>query len=149
MAEMFGYEMEVDSHTETSREPESNDEWDRGDTDTFHSFVKISKRSEFPEIASSLDIPVGSDCFVVWASYSTGDSFGHDQGGGKILLGVFLDEKPAQELETEIEKRDQARDQAYELNFTTSDGQVFKIYQPWVGYFESLDYIRIEGTVMK
>jgi hypothetical protein len=144
----FGYEIEVDSFTETTREQDSTDSWDRGDSDTYHTFLGV-RRSDTPEIASSLDISVGTECYVVWAIWSTGDSFGHDSGSQKNLLGVFLDENSALALEKEIERNDRENPNSFSFFFTTPDKQEITVHQSWHGYFDSLDSVRVEKAVMQ
>src|SRR5713226_5663974 len=101
MKPMFGYRLEVDSYSETTREP-NDDGWDRGNTSTFHSFVAIKRDDTHPDLAASLEIPVGTRCFPVWVVWSTGDSFGHDEGSSKALVGVFLEYESAKELSDAI-----------------------------------------------
>jgi hypothetical protein len=149
----FGYSIEIESFTEETREPNPNDPWDRGNTSTHNSFRHVSKTEIYPDIASSLDIPVGAECHVVWVVWSTGDTFGRDEGRRTSLIGVFQKEGAALGLQREIERRNQERhnikDYNYSFEFVTSDGQELTVYQSWFGYFDSLDAVHVEQTVMQ
>ena len=142
---MFGYDIEIDSYTDSDENfvDDPGDSWNRPDTYTSNYFVKVFK-SKTPEIASSLDIPIGAKCYAVWVVWSSGDSFGHDEGAYTQLCGVFLDFTAARELETAINEAE-----GFGLKATTSDGQEFQLSTSWNGYFDSLDAVHIESTVMQ
>lgn len=70
----------------------------------------------------------GQTVFLVWAKYSTGDSFGHD-GGQYELLEVHTDANTAHLRAEHFSK--------------VTDYSV-----PWTGYFEHLDYVTVDSFVL-
>lgn len=124
--------LKYDKYTTVSREPDMNDDWDRGDTETSWSFYRPILSNGYSGIGDyPADINLGDQCFVVVAVWSTGDSFGWDGDSDAEIFGAYSTHKEAQERLEELE-----RDES---------GQV-----PWNGYFESLSYVEIVwGTLLE
>lgn len=148
----FGYAVELDKtvvHSESSSEPYGD--WSES---CENSFVSISKNPKYPDVVSDHDFKHGEKCFVVWAEYSYGDSFGHSNRGSTEVIGVFKNKEVAEELKKALlnfdsDKPGKNSEDRYKFDYTTSDGQKFHYgFVPWSGYFESLDEIHIEETSM-
>lgn len=141
---MFGYSVEIDSVcTKYEREDLEWGSWESEYSNYFKQVIK-SAVNDYPDITSSIDIKEGEDCFVVWAEWSSGDSFGWGCQSNTEPLAIFKDTESAQHFKTHCEK---AKD--YTVKLTTPDGQKFEIFAGWVGYFESLDEIHVEQTTIK
>lgn len=145
----FGYRADIESFCDSH--------WDNGEEgyDNYreehwsHSFKNIFRDDQNPDIASSLELTPGSKVLVVWLVYSSGDSFGTETGRWSNLVGIFTDSKSASQLEQAIYANAKTRNFTNDLEIITSDGQEFKIYPSWNGYFESLDYVSIEEVFLK
>lgn len=147
---MFGYKLDIEHIcTENKESDEPYGDWYR---DYSNDFKEIRKESTYPEISSSLDILPGTIVYVVWAEWSTGDSFGHSENSESEGMGVFLDTKSAIEFKEFLESNSSSNYNFKEdtKNFVSSDGQEFKFRNfPWSGYFESLSAIHLETTIME
>ena len=139
---MFGYHVTVNSTCyESNWSGERYGEWSESWNHKIDRKVTKCSDGDIPEVVSSLDIPSGSNALVVWAIYSSGDSFGRASMGRTEILGIFLDMKSANELMHYVVDNKKSDS----IKLTTSDGQVFKMkYVPWHGYFESLDSVEID-----
>lgn len=102
------------------------------------------------EVVSELDLPAGSDAWIVWVVWSTGDSFGWAKNSHVEVLAIFDHEWYADAF------ADYVRGEDYEsvnpfthesdnpFDFQSYDGQEFEIkYIPWDGYFESLEAVNV------
>ena len=139
---MFGYKVEINSIcTESYR---SEEEWGSWSSQYSNYFEDVTKTDTYPDITSSLDIKEGELCFVVWAEWSSGDSFGTAHDGNAEALAIFTDVKSAKEFQEKV-----LNSEEYSVKFTTPDGQVHNVCCPWTGYFEELTEIHIEQTVLK
>lgn len=141
---LFGYAVEIEQRCVRSHRDEG--EWASWSKVFDNRFRSICRVNEYPDIVSSLSIPTGDRCYVVWAEWSSGDSFGRGQNSSFEAMGVFLDEGAAREFRDVLEQKGKC----YEtLKFTTSDDQDHVINRGWDGYFETLEYIHIEYAIME
>lgn len=142
---MFGYKVDIEQYCDhNERSDEDYGSWSSSFTNSLSDIVR--KTNEYPDIVSSLDIAPGTRALVVWAVWSTGDSFGHSSGSGTEAFGIFTDLKSAEELQKAMEDYSSGN-RKDDIVVTTSDGQVFKLgYMPWFGYFDSLDSVRIDAV---
>lgn len=107
-----------------------DDSWSRDSTDgtvTVHGARRVDK-DRYGTLSVAGDIAAGTPVFLVWAQYSTGDSFGSD-GGQYELLEVLTDKTAAE-----------ARAAFYR---SVTDYSV-----PWNGYFENLDFVRVDDFIL-
>lgn len=149
----FGYEVDIETDCDRDVRQYGESKWDyEWSADCSNYFRAIYKDGS--DIASALDIPVGTPCFVVWVEYSTGDSFGHGYRDQHSVIAVFTDKQSAEMLEKEILKnakdyRTVGSPKAYSFKLTTPDGQELEVHESWNGYFESLDEVHVESTVIQ
>ena len=139
---MFGYKVEIDQICTDSYR--SDEEWGNWSSDNSNYFKQVTKTDVYPDITSSLDIKEGELCFVVWAEWSSGDSFGTAHDGNTEALAIFKDPESAKFFKKEAENAT-----AYVKEFVTPDGQIHDVRCPWTGYFEELTEIHIEQTILK
>lgn len=159
MQKKFGYEVKIGSRCEN--EIESDEEFGSWERYYENWFEKISKAKDVPDVVSDFDFQKGETCYVVWAEYNSGDSFGTAENENVEVVGVFKDKKCAKELEKaiiDLNHKYQHGDFAncenwedkYKFYFKTSDGQEFKYgHCPWYGYFYDLQNVYVEEVVMK
>lgn len=142
---MFGYKVEIDSVcTHYEREDVKWGSWSAEHSNYFKQVTKATEK-DYPDITSSVDIKEGEDCFVVWAEWSSGDSFGWGERSNVEPLAIFKDSESVQVFKTYCENVEDYGP----AKLTTPDGQTFEIFAGWVGYFERLNGIHVEQTKIK
>src|SRR5579859_4611035 len=123
-----------DSHEESTRDPSSDDSWDRGDTYTSHEVTGLSL-SENPgsrQDTLPVDFPVkaGDALHLLYAVYSTGDSFGHDENGGIEFILIYKTPEKAEKAKVVLEKVTSYGT----TKIKTEIGKTLPFYVPWKGY---------------
>lgn len=121
-------------------------DWETEYDNTFKGITRSDK--EYGDLESSLDIPDGTNVYVVWIEYSSGDSFGHGIRNDVDTFGVFTSREAASELARAIDNHNRKDHDYKPLKIKTSDGQQFDIYPSWLGYFERLDDVHVAEVVM-
>ena len=117
---------DVAVNTWVTREGDPEDQWDRDSTDGSATVTAchLAHQDGYDVLQASDIVAVGDKVWLVWAQYSTGDSFGCD-GGRYELCGVFSDSAAA---DAEVSRLQSVDDYSV----------------PWNGYFENLDFIKAE-----
>lgn len=117
--------IEVSVETKNIGGDDPDDYWSRnsttGDVDVVS--VSIIEEDSYDMIATDDNYKVGDTVYILHAVYTTGDSFGRD-GGNYELLGAYKTLDAAKSALVHFEN--------------INDYSV-----PWIGYFESLDNIKI------
>ena len=90
------------------------------------------------------EVAVGQEVFVLWISYTTGDSFGSASGKGEVLW-VFSDKKTATDARKEVYRQEKNLD----IKLALEDGSVIKLSNPVQGYFERLDSVIIDSFIVR
>lgn len=149
---MVNYKVLYDSWTEVTRESNSNDQWDRDDTDTSHSIngFKIVDKDNYFDDSINFDAEYDRPYFLLYVLYSTGDSFGHD-GGQILFLGLFENMETAQRNLERIRNHSSEGDK-FSMDLIAEDGDKlvkYQIHVPWVGFFENLEDVCIENVWRK
>lgn len=143
---MFGFNVKINKyqeHYESDSQPYGS--WSASSHHEIDSI--IFKTDDYPDVTAPFDFNMGDTAFVVWAQWSSGDSFGNESGASAEAIGVFKDAKAAFELKNHIDSVNWRKENT--LDFKTSDGQHFKMgWCGWSGYFESLDFIAIETVLV-
>lgn len=151
----YGYKVKIDQycdHYESENEPYGS--WSASYTNSVDDM--IIKTDEYPDVASIHDVKPGERAFIVWAEWSSGDSFGHGDRNYTEVLGLFVRYEDAEVLQKALEEHARKYDRrGYEKDATsyyvkTPDGQIFQsCWAPWLGYFESLDSIHIDRVEVR
>lgn len=137
---------------EDYRSGEQYGKWRRAYVNTFRSVTLLrteQDRNWFGEkVPVAFPVKPGDTVFVLWAEYSTGDSFGREEGTTDIIT-VF------QNYDTALKARDAIytkvrgpEDPNWRTRATISlqlDGTKtpYDYYAPFMGYFERLDTIHV------
>jgi len=143
-------EIEDDSYTDVTRDPDS--EYDGDDTSTSHHITGFRVKKDYGDLEVAFTPERGKDYFLVYAIYSTGDSFSHHDG--KIcFIGFFEDKKLADENKKRIEENyknpgDWNSDNHYSVTLIANSGKEWKMSKPWQGYFERLDWVEVQAVQM-
>lgn len=146
----FGYKADINHHCiEDYHDGKSYGNWRKIYQNSFRGIVKVS---EYPDLTSIHDLQEGDQCFVVWAEWNSGDSFGNALGGGAEAIAIFKNIADATECAKAIRKHHddkRGEDASYEFFFRASDGQeVCYGFAPWSGYFEYLTHVHVEHAIV-
>lgn len=131
-----------ESHTYVTREASSDDEWDRDDTHTDHSVTGL----EIGEDHHCLSIPdaqPGELLHLVYAVYSTADSFGRDEDRCFEPILVHRDIDLATQNARALASISQESGYGTRVDLIMDDGTVLPYTLPWLGYFESLSFVEV------
>lgn len=126
----YRFNLEYTAHETVTRHADSDDRWDRDDTCTSYGNIRLVQVDDkYADVSIEIDQTGPMRVWGVYAIWSTGDSFGHDECGQIELFGVFLSIDAAEE---HIEKLRNTKD------YTV----------PWNGYFDKLDSIDLVSLVI-
>ncbi len=126
MSNQFGYRVVIDQYCDHSEY--SDEAYGPWSTSHSNSFGSICKTEQYPDVTSEHDFAVGERVFVVWAEWSSGDSFGNGDRCSVEAFGVFKTGAEATAYQQELESANHSGDR----------------WLPWFGYFESLDAVHVE-----
>jgi len=149
---IFSIRIEDDTYGHDTSEPDPTDEWDRASTHTDHSIqgFRVGSEDDYGDLTVPFEPEKGVDYYLLYVVYSTGDSFGSDSGAGIEYIGLYsADElELAKENERRIEAHNRQREGAGQLQLIMNHGRnvEYGVHVPWKGYFEHLDYTRIESV---
>ena len=140
--------LKVKTHIQcyTTRVADSTDRWYRDDTATSWELNHVNLSSEYSywDVCVPFVVNPGDDVWIVAAVYSTGDSYGHDEGACIEYIDAFFDKHKARECArvVNLTRKDYHNHTEKKLEWTREDGSTAKLsYVPWNGYFESLDKV--------
>ena len=138
------------SRTYTTREGDPNDQWDRGNTSTDHSVTGLVVGEDYHGLYLDGEVKPGDTVWLVYAVYSTGDSFGHDQDKCIEFFTVHRDESVAKFNARALAGYEPEKDFSQREKFFLSldNGEQFQTVPPWSGYFESLSYVQADPFVI-
>lgn len=121
----------------------------------------VKKIDEIPdedcfEVVSELDLPSGSEAWIVWVVWSSGDSFGWAENRHAEVLAIFDYEIYAERFADYVRNGDYESNNSFlggtdkPFNFQSEDGQEFKYdYIPWDGYFENLEAVHVDRVKVR
>lgn len=146
----------------------TRDKWDRDDTSSDWDVLGIRQVSEEEgnaELYAKFPIGINKTYWLVYAVYSTGDSFGRDENGSLEEIEIYEDETMAWDCAREIRKhadmysafeRTYSRPKmkkpkdfdSYTVKVIGGDGKEIEVHTPWNGYFESLSYVEVRPVTI-
>lgn len=144
MENIMNIEILYDRYEYVTREAsDTDDPYDRDSTaaDIYINAIRNAP-GRYSDIAVPFDVIPGETCYLVWADYNTGDSFGNDDN-----LVEFIDLFKSMELAEECAAIARRAD-GYYYTFKRENGQNCTQSIPWNGYFESLNAINVEAVSM-
>lgn len=138
------------SYGHNTSEADPDDRWSRASTSTSWTVegVRLSEKDGHQSLAADFPVQIGDVVHVLYAVYSTGDSFGHDEGAYLEFLSVHKDYEVAKRNLEAVQGRDTAKNK-YTMVLEFDSGGKVERHCPWDGYFESLDYVRLESLVVQ
>lgn len=119
---------------------------DWSDTNDFYvTGVNQTSRAQWSGLAGReerfnvcFDVEHDDTVYVLWMTYSHGDTFGHSTGNGEILW-VFRNLEVAQKALKDIE----AQVEHFSLHIRDERGNKIELTNPGSGYFESVESVEI------
>ena len=148
IGKIYGIEVIYRGYTSITSEVDPDDEWSRPSTETQYSIdgFEVHKReADGYELQTLYEPQHGVDYYLLYAVYSTGDSFGHDDGGGIEFIGFYTDSEKwiGEENQRRIDTNSYDSG-SYNITLLSPRAKEFKLYPPWTGYFEHLDYTDLQ-----
>lgn len=140
----------------------TQDKWDRDDTSSdwaVNGIELVPEEHGSADLYAKFPVKINKTYWLVYAIYSTGDSFGRDENGSLEEIEIYEDETMAWDCAREIRKHADmysAIERSYRLkmkkpkdfdSYTVKviggDGKEMEVHTPWNGYFESLSYVEV------
>lgn len=153
-----------------TREANPDDEWSKDDTSTTWGVDRLVLSNNYPDVTACFPVKTGDDVYLVYAVYSTGDSFSHSEDGSINFIDVFKTRKKAQKAAQDIrghanwyrdmnerwspltakERKvaEKLYENSYHVDVVREDGTQLNVYTGWNGYFESLSYVEVVGLTV-
>lgn len=138
--------LKTSSDTYITQDADPEDEWSRDSVGKNWSIegVELSRADGEHCLAPDFPAAVGDEVYAVYAVYSTGDTFGHEDGA---YLEVISFHKSKEIAEKNLAAMSSHAGGQMTIHF--DGGGVVGRYCPWDGYFESLDYARCELFIVE
>ncbi len=126
---------------EVTRERDPNSEWDADDLAYSYDISRIeSSGNEWGDFYLDIEPTIGEYFFLVYVTYSTGDSFHHEEGRIE-LVGLLKNQPDAETLAEHIRKSDGSLTR-YQVRLPS--GETVEYYNgAWTGYFERLTSVDV------
>jgi hypothetical protein len=140
--------LNTESYTDVTRDSDPDDRWDADDTSTSWSLRGIMLSDVDGQHALPADFPVeiGDTVYVVYAIYSTGDSFHCADGEYLEVISFHKDRARANRNMAAANGPHASR---HEMTIEFENGKKITRHCPWDGYFESLDRVDVESFVVQ
>lgn len=138
--------IDYDTYTENLGGSSPDDEWSRDSTKSSYTVNGASIAKQHGDCPIS-DCEVGDKVYVVWADYTTGDTFGSDSA--VEFLAAFKSKTHALRcVDKATHKTDSDNYTSWDIEVTLDEGEKYQVHIPWLGYFEHLKQVNItEVTV--
>lgn len=151
---------EFNSYSQSTGGYDPDDSWSRDSTST--SWTAPNKCTiveeaevygfDYDEVPDT--VKRGDTIYMTWIQWSSGDSFGHDDGAHNEVIGFYQTAELAEQARTAIEA-DSRTDYSFEPGgnrvrvplFDGSDTRE-QYTGSWKGYFESLDYVDVQAMIV-
>lgn len=137
----------------TYKETVENENYDPGDggpydhswscTSSFEAlgaFLTQPDHFDYELFDLDFNVEVGDELHILTVIYSDGDTFGNSCGNGEIFW-VFKTIEKAKQTEALIWNNRKS----FSISFDTESGKKVSLSNPGVGYFETLDEIRLKS----
>jgi hypothetical protein len=154
----YPIKIQYSCHTEITREA-TEDEWDADDSRHTYSFegtFSLSDNNLSFDFILNTPPEMDKDYYLVYVTYSTGDTFHHEEGC--MCMVEFLDNcEDAVALRNALKKDYDAYDSneyspraySFEMTLPKSGREIHVSTGTWKGYFESMDSINIQSMRLK
>ena len=129
--------------THSEREPVEYGSWSES-YDFRVTGVSLTSKNRYDEerLGCLVEVKAGEPVFVLYMTYSTGDTFGRADGKGEVIW-VFKDAALAMQAKALWEKENEKRDPEFSIEFEVDGGEKVKQSNPAAGYFENVGYVDV------
>lgn len=140
-----------DTFGDSYHEPVQFGEWYETATHTISGFVVVNKKDYFDITVPFLPSPE-KPYFLLYTTYSTGDSFGYSYNGSIEFIDLYAYEELdlAKENKKRIEDHNEVKssnfNEEYYFYLLDREGQEHRMSAPWKGYFENLESVNIDSV---
>lgn len=135
--------------------------------------IQVVGEKEYYDLSTGFDIDPTRPYYLLYAIYSTGDSFGHDDGRIEFV-GLYEDLEVAHENEQRVWAHNETYQQLeyrwytpskqlskeklknlrkefepYTIKLVTEDGLEYGVHVPWHGYFERLTEVVVQPVLVR
>lgn len=128
-------------------------EWGSWEETWFNTFggVSLDKERYFYPESVPIDFEVAKEdiVYIVWAEYSSGNSFGSGDRNHTDVIHIFKDKDLAWDAYRILEGSDGEGYSKWTVKFKSDSGKEISYCRPWIGYFESLDSIYVEEAIIE
>lgn len=154
----IAYDFDCYSHSTGGYDPE--DSWSRDSTSTTWSAPTSCKivtdtaryGSEYDEVPDT--VKPGDTIYMVWVQWSSGDSFGQDDGANHEVIGFYQTAELAEQARKAVDDEcrtgysfEQGGNRVLVPLFDGS-GTREQYTGSWKGYFESLDHVDVQAMIV-
>jgi hypothetical protein len=133
--------------THSYREDRDWGHWEETYMNNLESVSLDKDRAYYSEsVPVDFEVAKGDIVYVLWAEYSTGDSFGRGVRNATDIVHVFKDENKAWDayrLLMDVGEKDRSG------KFVSDTGKEVPYYCPWLGYFEELDALHVDTAIVE
>ena len=142
-----GYHVVINSHCDDSEYSEEQyGDWSESWSHYFGS-IHLLAHGQYSDVNSDHAFNIDDHVYVVWLEYSSGDSFGWANSKYTQVVGVLKTQEAADEFEAWINHTSGEKGDGN--IFESSDGQTIEVYRSWEGYFENLEAVHIQSTLIE
>jgi len=145
---VWSIEVLADSYCDVTREADPEDSWSRESTSWDVTGLRLVGDHGYHTVEVGFEPKKGKVYHLLFAVYSTGDSFGHDEGRCFEAIGVYKDRKVAEENEKRLRSVPKEKEKFDAVGLKTEGLGVHKYNRPWMGYFESLDRLEVLSLIL-
>lgn len=153
------------ANTWVTRNRNEDDEWDKDDTETSTDVLGVEtekdkrEQSWFRDVVVPFEVVPGKDYYLVYVTYSTGDSFSRSDGE-VAFIDLFETREKAEKLASIINEHYVLSDNEqrwadkkqkppkgyseYELTYHNEEGREIKYHVSWTGYFERMSSVTVQ-----
>jgi hypothetical protein len=113
--------------------------------------VSLDKdRFYYPEsVPTDFEVAKGDIVYVVWAEYSGGNSFGMGDRNHTDVIHIFKDQDLAWNAYRILISPVGEEYKNWTVKFKSDSDKEISYCRPWLGYFESLDDVRVAQAIVE
>lgn len=110
----------------------------------------LSDEKKYHDLVVDYDLKEGDIVYLVYGTYSTGDSFGSCNGCIEFV-DVFKTEQKAWDCRNALvkEQKDKDGNTVWSVEYLTESDKTLKFHVPWFGYFEHLDDVYVVELIVE
>lgn len=144
-----------DSQVHITRQADPNERWDADDTCTNWNVERLYLISidGDGDVIADFAVSAGDLLYLVYAVYSTGNSFGSDTNAAIDFISVHRTEEQAKAVQQVLRDKKSKYDKRGNFDWTAliplDSGVIFPYHCPWLGYFESLTDVYVKSFVVE